>query len=69
MGKLTKEEVESMLHKMKVQDYWSRPSEYVQPKVINYTEEDLTTDRYLECVGRMEMITGGRQVPNRKPKY
>lgn len=69
MSKSKKEEIESMLHKMKLDEYWSRPSEYVQPKVINFTPEELTTDRYLESIGRMEMITGGRQVPNRKPKY
>lgn len=69
MEKLTKKQVESMLQKMKLEEYWARPSQYVQPKVINYTPEELTTERYLESIGKMEMITGGRQVPNRKPKY
>jgi hypothetical protein len=69
MPKSIKSTLECINQKMKLAEYWSRPSAYVQPKIIHYTEEDLTTDKYLESVGRMEMITGGRQIPNRKPKY
>jgi hypothetical protein len=55
--------------KERLEEFWSRPSEYVQPKIIKSETEEMTNDKLMHSFTAYEMIKGGRQVPNRKPKY
>jgi hypothetical protein len=55
--------------KERLEEFWSRPSEYVQPKTTRSETEEMTEDKFMQSFSSFEMISGGRQVPNRKPKY
>lgn len=60
---------EKIKQQAKTEDYWHRASPYVQPKIIKVCEEDMTIEKYMKSIASNELIEGGRQVPNRKPKY
>jgi len=62
-------ESEQLTPQERLAEFWSRPSSYVQPTIIKCESEEMTTDKFMQSFSSYEMIAGGRQVPNRKPKY
>jgi len=68
-NKLSNNLFEKIKHQAKLENYWHRPSPYVQPKVTKVTDDEMTVEKYINTLASHEYIEGGRQVPNRKPKY
>ena len=62
-------EREQLTPQERLAEFWSRPAAYVQPTIIEAESEETTTDKFMQSFSSFEMIAGGRQVPNRKPKY
>lgn len=69
MGKKTNRLLDSLKNQVKLSEYWTRPAPYVQPKITNVTNEEMTVEKFISTVASHEFIEGGRQVPNRKPNY
>jgi hypothetical protein len=69
MNKKPKSFLSKIKNRIKVEEYWSRPAPYVQPKITHISSEELSVEKYINTVASHEFIDGGRQVPNRKPKY
>jgi hypothetical protein len=68
-NKLSNKLLEKIKQQAKLEEYWHRPSPYIQPKITNVNDDDMTVEKYINTVASHEFIEGGRQVPNRKPKY
>lgn len=69
LGKKSKELIEKIRQQAKLEEYWHKPAPYIQPKITKVTDDDMTIEKYINTVASYEYIEGGRQVPNRKPKY
>ena len=69
MSKKPNKLLSAIRDKIKLEEYWSRPAPYIQPKITHLSDDDLTAEKYINTVSAHEFINGGRQVPNRKPKY
>tara|TARA_R110000772_G_scaffold139012_2_gene248099 strand:- start:1230 stop:1439 length:210 start_codon:yes stop_codon:yes gene_type:complete len=62
-------EGEQLTPQERLAEFWSRPAVYVPPKVFVRKTEDIDAEEYIASICKLENINGGRQVPNRKPKY
>ena len=68
-NKLSNKLREKIKQQAKLENYWNKPSPYVQPKITNVTNDEMTVEKFINTVASHEFIDGGRQIPNRKPKY
>lgn len=63
------EQIINLTPQEKLDRFWTMDSCYVPPKVFVRKVDELDTEDYIKSISKLENISGGRQVPNRKPKY